>query len=136
MSDQGPPDDETVAITDVSSAPRGLGAERQTAELNHMNRTAALRTAENCLYFTRCACRWTGLRVADPEVARREYDAHVCPLDAVEIGVSLHRRGDGLSPNWAAETKAMLEQDAFERVLTGPLGPTEYRQDDLLLELR
>lgn len=35
-------------------------------------------------YFTQCACGWCGLRVADPEVARREYDAHACA--AANIG--------------------------------------------------
>lgn len=34
-------------------------------------------------YFTQCACGWCGLRVEDPEVARREYDAHVCAAASV-----------------------------------------------------
>lgn len=34
-------------------------------------------------YFTQCACGWCGLRVADPEVARREYDAHTCAAESI-----------------------------------------------------
>jgi len=34
-------------------------------------------------YFARCACGLTGLRVGDPEVARREYDAHACRADSI-----------------------------------------------------
>jgi len=48
------------------------------------NRAAALRTVEQdglTRYFTQCACGWCGLRVDDPELARREYDAHACRIE-------------------------------------------------------
>ncbi len=34
-------------------------------------------------YFTQCGCGFCGLRVEDPELARREYDAHVCAAAGV-----------------------------------------------------
>lgn len=67
-------------------------------DVNRRNRVAALRgvTAEGqvirvdgpvvaqvAAYFTQCACGWCGLRVADPEVARREYDAHACAASSL-----------------------------------------------------
>lgn len=58
----------------------------ERAQAIRLNRAGALRThvAEGVtVYFTACACKWHGLRVSDPEVALREYDAHPCtiPLD-------------------------------------------------------
>lgn len=51
-----------------------------------LNRASALRTVVAdgvTVHYAACACRWHGLRVSDPEVALREYDAHPCtiPLD-------------------------------------------------------
>lgn len=87
------------AITDVDMTPRPRYRESQAAfearmasygadvqalrnETRLRNRAAALRSVETATgalaYFTQCACGWCGLRVEDPEVARREYDAHVC----------------------------------------------------------
>lgn len=59
-------------------------AERR--EAIRLNRGNALRTVtEDGVkhFFGACACRWHGLRVSDPEIALREYDAHACtiPLD-------------------------------------------------------
>ncbi len=61
-----------------------MAAERN--EAIRLNRANALRSVAQdgaVLYFGACACRWHGLRVSDPEVALREYDAHPCsiPLD-------------------------------------------------------
>lgn len=150
MSDQGSLDGETTAITDVDCTPRprrgepvaafearirgyGRGVAAQAAANNKRNRAAALQPptvgADGIAqYFTRCACGWCGLLVVDPEMARREYDAHPCAMDAVEIGVSLHRQGDGLGAAWSAGARAQIEQRELERSLTGALGPQEYRQ--------
>lgn len=40
-------------------------------------------TTEYMKYFTQCACGFCGLQVLDPEVARREYDAHPCAAESV-----------------------------------------------------
>jgi len=53
--------------------------------VDRLNRDAALRkVADLEQWFAACACGWCGLRVADPEVARREYDAHVCAISGDE----------------------------------------------------
>lgn len=93
---------------------RKLGAD------NHKkNRMAALQPVVygahgEPLYFTQCACKWHGLRVSDPEVARREYDAHACSLvdaDGMWQPGQTGRRDERNAwskPGWAAQTKAML----------------------------
>lgn len=103
------------------------------------------------LYFTKCACKWHGLRVSDPEVARREYDAHACSLlDAngrVEPGRTLHRKTEApLGPAWVAETKKQLAaqtppvtasvavEDETPVVVTTEVDGTEQRMK--LLELK
>lgn len=118
---------------------------------NRRNRAVALQppvTGPNgeLLYFTRCACKWHGLRVADPEVARREYDAHACSLvDADgqwQPGQTLHRKTEAPLPaSWAAETKAMLAPkveilpvDDTPVVVTTEVDGTEQRMK--LLELK
>lgn len=104
-------------------------AKIQRSQVGKLNRKDALRwytAGDGTLqYFTRCACGWCGVRVSDPEVARREYDTHACALDAVEIGVSLHRK-EPLPANWAAETKALIEQQQTERALETMVAPREY----------
>jgi hypothetical protein len=86
---------------------RALGLERQALEREVAldNRRSALRwvtrdgvvcagaepTArhgEIVAYWTQCACGFHGLQVADPEVARREYDAHACTAND---GDAIHR---------------------------------------------
>lgn len=116
--------DETVGITDVDCARRarrGESAEALAARLGgyarsleyerqHValtNRNAALRMSSDGLSYTRCACGWTGLRVTDPEVARREYDVHQCRMTG-EVGVRLHRV-DPLPAGWAEAAKVQLE---------------------------
>lgn len=93
------------AITDVDMTPRPRYRETQQAfearmaamghqletlgrEVMKRNRDAALRHVELAngyeRWWTVCSCGFCGLRVEDPEVARREYDAHVCA--AVGVG--------------------------------------------------
>ncbi|HZJ66408.1 MAG TPA: hypothetical protein VFD36_23035, partial [Kofleriaceae bacterium] len=93
-----------VGITDVDCTPRprygesqekflarmasyGANVEELKREIRMRNRAAALRQVElptgAIAYWTVCACEWCGLRVDDPEVARREYDAHVCVAENV-----------------------------------------------------
>jgi len=92
------------AITDVDMTPRPRYRESQAAfearmaamgadmvalrtDVKQRNRNAALRSIEPATgaiaYWTQCACSWCGLRVEDPELARREYDAHVCAAAGV-----------------------------------------------------
>lgn len=55
----------------------------ERAEAIRLNRGNALRTVVVegvTLHFGACACRWHGVRVSDPEVALREYDAHPCTI--------------------------------------------------------
>lgn len=92
-----------VAITGVDMTPRPRYGESRQAfedrmqsygvqlstlrrEVRQRNRQAALRsieTSHGLQYFTQCACGFCGLRVEDPEVARREYDAHDCAAAGV-----------------------------------------------------
>lgn len=92
------------AITSVDMTPRpryGESRERFEARMARMghqletlgrevrqrNRDAALRHVELPngyeRWWTVCSCGFCGLRVEDPEVARREYDAHVCAAAGV-----------------------------------------------------
>lgn len=96
--------DTSVAITDVDCTPRPRWRESQAAfearmasygadvralgkVVQQRNRNSSLRRVElpNGLerWFTVCACGFCGLRVDDPEVARREYDAHACAAEGV-----------------------------------------------------
>ena len=97
-----------VGITDVDCTPRprygesqerflrrmaGYGAdvEQLRREIRMRNRAAALRSTEiethsggtRLTYWTVCPCGWCGLRADDPEVVRREYDAHECVAEGV-----------------------------------------------------
>ena len=92
-----------VAISSVDMTPRprygesrqafearmasyGIQASALRREVSQRNRQAALRnvdTPRGLQYFTQCACGFCGLRVEDPEVARREYDAHDCAAAGV-----------------------------------------------------
>lgn len=92
------------AITDVDMTPRPRYRESQAAfearmaamghqletlgrEVKQRNRDAALRHVELAngyeRWWTVCSCGFCGLRVEDPELARREYDAHVCAATGV-----------------------------------------------------
>lgn len=105
-------------------------------EVSHQNRTAALRQAEDGRWFTICACKWHGLRVDDPEVARREFDAHACSVDgdaAVERAVeNVDRLVYG--PKREASTMAPAEVGETAPVVTVVEDGTEQRM--ALLELK
>lgn len=54
------------------------------------NRKEALRSVHaneqfpiGVTYWTACACGFCGLRVGDPELARREYDTHPCAAESI-----------------------------------------------------
>jgi hypothetical protein len=110
LADDAPPDDRFKELPEgvtpelaeerIKSAFARLGAKRierraretaayqaaERSEAVRANRANALRSivADGVtVHFAACACRWHGLRVSDPEVALREYDAHPCtiPLD-------------------------------------------------------
>jgi hypothetical protein len=107
LADDAPPDDRFKDLPDgvtaelaeerIKSAFARLGAKRlerrarETAAYQAAERSEAVRlNRENALrsvreddvthYFGACACRWHGLRVSDPEVALREFDAHPCTI--------------------------------------------------------
>lgn len=141
------------AITDVDCTPRPRYGESQAAFLRRMasygadvealkrelrakNREAALRQGTwpdgATYYFTQCACKWHGLRVADPEVARREYDAHECLAegigDAAIDRAQAHAGKATMPPRRAAVLKPALEQPP-ETIET--LRPAQQDLDDL-----
>lgn len=108
-----------MELFNKSQAGLELELRRLGADLHKKNRVAALQPVVygangEPLYFTQCACKWHGLRVPDPEVARREYDAHACSLvDADGMwqpGQTGHRNENNAwsKPGWAAQTKALL----------------------------
>lgn len=134
-------DDDGVAVSDVDCTPRPRRGESKASfakrmagyareltalsgEINRRNRTAALQPMVMgsdgiAAYFTQCACGWCGLRVADPELAKREYDAHACAIgNTFRPGRTSQRTGDPLPANWADETKAKLAESAGTPVAT------------------
>jgi hypothetical protein len=124
------------AITDVDCTPRprygesrakfearmrsyGVDMEALNREVRQRNRAAALKQGMwpdgAVFYFTQCACGWCGLRVNDPEVARREYDAHSCVAeglgDAAVDRAQAHAGKATMPPRrTAAVLKPALEQ--------------------------
>lgn len=128
------------AITDVDCTPRPRYGESQAAFLRRMagygadvealrrelrakNREAALKQGTwpdgAVYYFTQCACRWHGLRVSDPEVARREYDAHGCAAESIgnaAVDRAQAHAGKATMPprRTAAVLKPALEQPAAD----------------------
>ena len=100
---------ETVAIEDVDCTPRRRHRETDVAFQDRMrrmrlersileagvrrdNRTGSVRSVTGSngerLHVAFCVCGFNGLQVADPEVARREYDAHAC---TASDGDAIHR---------------------------------------------
>jgi hypothetical protein len=157
---------ETVALEDVDCTPRPrwreslekfrarmrvLGLERQSLEREVAldNRRASVRpvTGPNGerLHVAFCACGFHGLQVADPEVARREYDAHACTAND---GDAIHRNYRGPIDKRPAST--MIPALAEERAKLGitlpgevPITPTthtttldEFEQRVKLLETK
>lgn len=138
---RGLPADTGVAITDVDCTPRPRRGEAQAAfeariagymreaglvqrEVNQRNRQAALRSVlvaradgtDVAQFWTQCACGWCGLRVADPEVARREYDAHACAAENVgNDAVSRAQAHAGKATMPAKRTAAVLQPALVEQ---------------------
>ncbi len=147
-----------VAITDVDCTPRprygesrakfearmrgyGLDVEALKRDVRMRNRAAALRSTEvethtggtRRTYWTQCACGWCGLRVDDPEVARREYDAHACAAETVgDDAVSRAQAHAGKATIPAKRTAAVLKPALEQPVADEPtLVPTKQDLDDL-----
>jgi hypothetical protein len=160
---------EQVAIDDVDCTPRPRYRESREAfdlrmrameaqagalrrEVDVLNRSLSVRPVNaadgSIKHVASCACRWHGLEQADPEVARREYDAHPC---SIADGDSIHRTYRGpvdkrpdstLVPATAEERAAKgvtLPGDAIpsRRVFVEGLlraGHIDQRQAEALLE--
>lgn len=135
------PGDEVAALTDVDCTPRPRyrespdafaarmrGLEQQYGALrkdtNRLNRTASVRTVTGPngerLHVSFCACGFHGLQLADPELARREYDAHAC---TVLDGDAIHRTYRGPIDKRAPST--MIPALASERAAAGVTLPGE-----------
>jgi len=137
----------------------GVDMEALNREVRQRNRAAALRgvTADGSTFkvlgpesaqfaaqfFTQCACGWCGIRVADPEVARREYDAHACAAqsigdDAVSRAQSHAGKATMPAKRTAAVLKPALEEqriDETSQALQG-LRPDVGDLDDLEQRVR
>lgn len=129
------------AITDVDCTPRprygesqakflarmasyGANVEALNRDIRQRNRAAALRTvgvethagSTRPTYWTVCACGWCGLRVDDPEIARREYDAHVCAAESIgDDAVSRAQAHAGKATMPAKRTAAVLKPALAEQ---------------------
>ncbi len=145
-----------VGITDVDCTPRprygeseakflarmasyGANVEELRRDIRMRNRAAALRQVElpagAIAYWTACACGWCGLRVDDPEVARREYDAHTCAAEgvgqaavdrAIEASKTAHMPGRvTVAPRTAVLRPAIVERQPEEQA------PARTEVDDL-----
>lgn len=133
--------DEGVGITDVDCTPRPryretaeafagrmrrmwLEVDGKTRIVAQRNRNAALRTAVGTdgigLHSTFCACGFRGLVVTDPEIARREYDAHAC---TIEDGNAIHRKYRG--PIDKRPKSTLIPALAEERARMGIVLPGE-----------
>lgn len=135
-------DREGVGITDVDCTPRprrGEGREAFETRMRRMgvayqaevrrdvllpNRVSSVRavTGPNGerLHVSFCVCGFHGLQVADPEVARREYDAHAC---TVLDGDAIHREYRGKIDKRPKST--MIPALASERAAAGIALPGE-----------
>lgn len=144
------------AITDIDCTPRprygesrakfearmrgyGLDMEALNREVKQRNRGAALREGiwpdGAVYYFTQCACKWHGLRVADPEVARREYDAHACAADGLgDAAVARAQAHAGKATMPEKRTASVLKPALAEQRTEDAepvLRPTRQDLDDL-----
>jgi hypothetical protein len=145
------------AITDVDCTPRprygesmpkflarmasyGADVEALKREVRQRNRATAVRSgvwpdgAE--WHAAQCVCKWQGLRHADPELARREYDAHACAAESIgDDAVSRAQAHAGKATMPAKRTAAVLKP-ALETIDSTPLlsddvRPTRQDLDDL-----
>lgn len=75
------------------------------ALVGRLNRALHMRTIEVDgvpHHHGQCACGWRGLRVLDPEVARREYDTHACAIEGdahIDRAIASHAGLDQLDAN-------------------------------------
>lgn len=147
------------AITDVDCTPRPRYGESQAAFLKRMasygadvealkrevrqrNRANALKSGTwpdgATYYVTQCACGWCGLRVTDPEVARREYDGHTCAAEGIgddAVSRAQAHAGKATMPprRQAAVLKPALEQPVIDEPA---LVPSRQDLDDLEQRVR
>lgn len=123
---------------------RRLGAEHAglVRAVNRDNRNAALRgvTADGTVirvdgpvgaqyaaqFFTQCACSWHGLTHADPELARREYDAHPCTAND---GDAIHREYRGPIDRRPQSTMVEGRGDKVDVIESYRLGPNRELLD-------
>jgi hypothetical protein len=115
----------------------GADVEALKREVRQRNRAAALRDGVwpdgAVFYFTQCACGWHGLRVADPEVARREYDGHTCAAESIgNDAVSRAQAHAGKATMPAKRTAAVLKPALAEQAVDDrALVPSRQDLDDL-----
>lgn len=140
-----------VAITDVDCTPRPRYGESQAAFLRRMagygadvaalqrdlrlkNRQAALRRIEqlngDIVYWTQCACGWCGLRVLDPELARREYDVHACAAESIGDDAVSRAQAHSGKATMPARRKAAVLQPALAGAVVDESVKRTQSQDD------
>lgn len=140
------------AITDVDCTPRprygesqakflvrmtsyGLDMQALKADIRQRNRAAALRTGTwpegGTYYFTQCACKWCGLRVADPEVARREYDAHACAAETIGDDVVSRAQAHAGKATMPAKRTMSVLKPALAQPPVDEIRPAKQDLDDL-----
>ena len=141
------------AITDVDCTPRprygespakflkrmaGYGADVEAlkSEMRQRNRAAALREGTwpdgATFYYTQCACKWHGLRVADPEVARREYDTHACAAEGLgDAAVDRAQAHAGKATMPPRRTAAVLKPALEQPIPTADTRPAPQDLQDL-----
>jgi hypothetical protein len=145
------------AITSVDCSPRPRYGESQAKferrmasygvdmaalrkEVAQRNRKAALRSVEahageafplGVAYWTQCACGWCGLKVGDPEVARREYDAHPCAAEGVgQLAADRAQAHAGKSTMPARRTSMLLQPSEPPEVLAAKRSEHSVDVDD------
>lgn len=120
---------------------RAMGADlaELTREVKLRNRREALRSLGD-LVWTQCACGWCGLRVEDPEVARREYDAHDCAAAGVGQSAVDRAIAETDKVTLAKRTKHVMQPALAECVEDAPVVSTVEQdgaeQRFALLELK
>ena len=156
------------AITDVDMTPRPryretrqafearmarMGHQLETVgrEVEQRNRDAAVRhvALPNGYerWWTVCSCGFCGLRVEDPELARREYDAHVCAAAGVgqaavdraiaetDRATLVKRTQHVLRPS-VAEKEEITTRDCAEAIVAPDAVIDDFEQRVKLLETK
>jgi len=104
----------------VRRASSALAEERVELKQNRINAVRLVETPDGARHVAACACRWHGAQHADPELARREYDAHPC---SVPDGDRIHREFVGAADKHVRS--AMVPATAAERASAGVSLPGE-----------